>query len=85
MGDVLGLLAIAVLTLCAALAVAQMARTARRRRELAASEKPERLRREIAGIDDYIRRLDQAATDDDLNRLERERKANPPWDGSSSR
>ena len=84
MGDVLGLLAIAVLALLAVLAVAQMAATARRRRQLAARERPGRLKRELDEVNDYIRRLDQAATDDDLNRLERER-GNGKWDGSSSR
>jgi hypothetical protein len=72
LADVLILLAAAILTLAAATAVAVIAREGRRRPPLAARERPARLQAELDGIDDYIRRLGQAATDDDLDRLERE-------------
>jgi hypothetical protein len=72
LADVLILLAAAILTLAAATAVAVIAREGRRRRRPAARERPARLQAELDGIDDYIRRLGQAATDDDLDRLERE-------------
>jgi hypothetical protein len=72
LADVLILLAAAILTLGASVAVALIARTAGRRRRRAERERPARLRAELDGIDDYIRRLGQAATDDDLDRLERE-------------
>jgi hypothetical protein len=74
--DVLILLAAAVLTLGAGVTVALIARAGRRQRQLAARDKPARLQEELDGIDDYIRRLDQAAMDDELTRLERERKRN---------
>lgn len=74
MADVLILLAAAILTLGAGLAVALIARAARRRRQLAARERPARLQAELDRTNDYIRRLGQAATDDELDRLERERE-----------
>lgn len=72
MADVLILLAAAILTLGAGLAVTVIARTGRRRRQLAARERPARLQAELDRTNDYIRRLGQAATDDELDRLERE-------------
>lgn len=74
MADVLILLAAAILTLGAGMAVALIARTGRRRHQLAARERPGRLQAELDRTNDYIRRLGQAATDDDINRLERERE-----------
>jgi CHASE1-domain containing sensor protein len=44
------------------------------RRRLAALRSPQAVRRRIEALDDYLRRVDQAATEDELDRLERERE-----------
>jgi hypothetical protein len=80
-GDVIVLLAAAVLTLAAIMTAALMARAARRRRALAEASRPARLKAEADYLDRYVRRLDQAAADADLDRLETERKSRK-WDGS---
>lgn len=81
MADVLALLAAAVLALAAIVTAAVMARTARRRKALAEASRPARLKSEADYLDRYVRRLDQATADADLDRLENERKSRQ-WDGS---
>jgi len=83
MADVLALLAAAVLVLAAAVAGALMVRASRRRRALAEAGRPARLQAEADYLDRYVRDLDQAAADGDIERLENERKSRK-WDGSSS-
>lgn len=80
MGDVLVLLAGAVLAVAAIVTAALMARKARRRRALAEASRPARLKSEADYLDRYVSRLNQAAEDADLDRLENERKSQ--WDGS---
>ena len=81
MGDVLVLLAGAVLAAAAIMTAALMARTARRRSALARATRETRLKSEADYLDSYVRRLDQAAADADLDSLENERKSRK-WDGS---
>jgi hypothetical protein len=83
MADVLLLFLAALLAIGGGLAVTIIARAGRRKRALEARDRPRRLRQELNQIDQYIRQLDQAAADDDIDRLGRER--NREWDGLSSR
>lgn len=83
MGDVIALLAAAVLALAAIVTAALMARAARRRKALAKASRPARLQAEADYLDRYVSRLDQATADADLDRLETERESRK-WDGSSS-
>lgn len=74
MASDVGLLAIAVIAvLLGAGAFAIMAISARRRRALTAAAREKRTRRELAALDDYIARLDQAESAADIDRLEEER------------
>jgi hypothetical protein len=82
--DVLILFIAALAVLAGAFAVALVIRSGRRRRALAEADRPRRAEREIAGIDDYLRRLSQAAAGEEIDRLESERKRKQ-WDGLSSR
>lgn len=81
MGDVIALLAAAVLALAAVVTAALMIRAARRRKALAEEQRPARLKSEADYLDRYVRRLGQATADADLDRLENERKSQE-WDGS---
>jgi hypothetical protein len=71
--DVIVIFVAFVLTLAAATITGFLIVTARRRQALAKKFEGDYL-------DSYVRRLDQAVTDEDLNRLEKERKSRG-WDG----
>jgi len=81
--DVIVLFLGALIVLGASATAAVMVRASRRRRALAAASRPARLKAEADYLDQYVRRLDQAAADGDLDRLESERKSRK-WDGLSS-
>ncbi len=83
MFDIIALFAAFVFVLATSLAVALVLIAERRQRQLAQAQRKARFRSESAYLDSYIRRLGQAATDADLNRLEAERKSQK-WDGLSS-
>jgi hypothetical protein len=74
MGDVLILFAAALLTLGGAVTAALTVRSGRRRRALAGRDRPRRLQQELRDLDDYIRRVNQATADEQIDRLEQERK-----------
>lgn len=74
MADVVILLACALIVLAGLGAVALIARSGHRRRVEAERDRPARLRRTLAETDDYIRRVRQATTDEQLDRLDDERK-----------
>lgn len=76
MADVLILFAAALIVLIGAGALVLIARAGRRRRAVAERDRPARSRRLLAETNDLIRRIDQAATDDELDRLDSERKRN---------
>ncbi len=84
MADVILLLLAAVLVAVTALVIVRAELARRRRRQLRDRQRPARLSKELGEINDYIRRLGQASTDDDLRSLEEERE-NSKWDGLSSR
>jgi hypothetical protein len=84
MADVIVLFAAALLVLGGAVVLARTVQRGRRKRVLERSGRPARLRRELNEIDTYIRELGQAASDDDVDRLEHD-KEQKRWDGSSSR
>ena len=84
MADVIVLFAAALLVLGGGVALVLTVRHGRRKRVLERSGRPARLRRELNEIDTYIRELGQAASDDDVDRLEND-KEQKRWDGSSSR
>jgi hypothetical protein len=78
-------LAVAVLLVIGGAAVtALVISVGRRRQALERRQRPARLRRELEDISNYIRRVDQAAADADLDRLEQDRE-NDKWDCLSSR
>ena len=70
MADVLLLFAAALAVLGGGVAVALTVRSGRRKREMEYRERPGRLRAELDQIDQRIRRVNQAATDADLDRLD---------------
>lgn len=84
MADVIVLFAAALLTLAGAVTALAVARAGRHRRALAERGRMRRQREELARVDDYIRRVSQATTDEQLDRLDDERKHNG-WAGLSSR
>lgn len=74
MGDVLLLFLAALIVIGGGVAVALTVRAGKRKRALDVRDRARRLRRELSEIDEYIRGLGQAASDDDLDRLERDKE-----------
>lgn len=74
MADVLVLFGCALIILGGAVAVGLIARAGRDRRRLAERDRPQRLARNLADTEDLIRRINQATTDAELDRLANERR-----------
>jgi hypothetical protein len=74
MADVIILFAAALLVLGGTVALALTVRYGRRRRALEARGRPARLRAELDQIDERIRRVNQATSDADLDRLEHDKE-----------
>ncbi len=70
MADVILLFVAALFVIGGVVAIAVTIGTGRRRREVERSQEPARLRAELDQIDQRIRRVNQAATDADLARLD---------------
>lgn len=74
MADVLILALGAVIVMAGSLAVALVVRAGKRGQALERQQRPARLRAELDQIDQRIRRVNQAATDAELDRLERHKE-----------
>ena len=74
MADVLLLFLAALLVLGGGTAVILISRAGRRKRALGRRDRPARLRAELNEIDQRIRRVNQAATDAELDRLEHDKE-----------
>ena len=72
MADVVLLFAAAVLVLGGAVVTAVIVRAGRRRRAFEERDRPRRLRADLRAADDYIRRVSEALSEDDLDSMERE-------------
>jgi len=72
--DVLLLFAAALCVLGGGAALVLIVRSGRRRRELERHQRPRRLQAELDEISQRIRRIDQAATDAELDRLEHDKE-----------
>lgn len=70
MADVLILFTAAMLTLAGGIVLALTVRSGQRRRALEARRRPAMLRAELDRTNQRIRRIDQAATDAELDRLD---------------
>lgn len=70
MADVLILALGAVIVMAGGLVLAVIVRTGKRNRALERRQRPARLRAELDQIDQRIRRVNQAATDAELDRLD---------------
>jgi K+/H+ antiporter YhaU regulatory subunit KhtT len=73
MGDVLALLACAVLVMAGGVAVALIARSGRRGNAEVRRNAPRRLREQIRLADERIRQIDNALSEEDLDSLEQQR------------
>ena len=73
MADVLALLAAAVLVMAGGVAVALIARSGRRRNAQIRRDAPRRLREDLRQADDYIREINDALSEDDLDSLKEKR------------
>ena len=74
MADVLLLFLGALIVLGGGVAVAFTVRSGRRRQAVERRQRPARLRAELDQIDQRIRQVNQAATDAELDRLERHKE-----------
>jgi hypothetical protein len=74
MADVLLLFFAALWVLGGGAVVALTVRRGRRQIAARRRERPRELREEAARIDDYIRKVNQATADDELDRLERQKE-----------
>jgi len=73
MADVLALLAAAVLVMAGGVTVALIARSGRRRNAQIRRDAPRRLREDLRQADDYIREINDALSEGDLDGLEEKR------------
>jgi hypothetical protein len=74
MADVFLLFLTALIMLGGALSAMLIVRAGRRKRVFEARERPRRLRQELDGIEDYIRKVNQATADGELDSLERHKE-----------
>jgi len=74
MTDVVLLFVAAVLVLGGGVVTAAVVRAGRRRRALEERGRPRRLRADLRATDDYIRRVNEALSEDDLDSMERKRE-----------
>lgn len=74
MADVLILFSGALIVIAGAVTVAFIARNARAQRRLAEQARPRLLQQRLTETEDFIRRVRQATTDAELDRLDSERK-----------
>lgn len=74
MTDVLVLFGCALIILGGAVAVALIVRHGRDMHRLAEQDRPQRLARDLADTEDLIRRINQATTDAELDRLANEKR-----------
>lgn len=73
MADVLILLAAAVLIMGGGVATALIARNGRRRQAQIRRDAPRRLRQDIRATGDYIKQINDALSEEDLDSLDRKR------------
>jgi hypothetical protein len=75
--DVVLLFIAAVLVLGGAAVIAAIVRAGRRGQALRERDRPRRLRADLRATDEYISRINDALSDDDLDSLERQRDGEP--------
>ena len=73
MADVLALLLAAVLVMVGGVTAVLVARSGRRRNEQIRRDAPRRLRAELRQADDYLQKINDALSEDDLDGLEEKR------------
>lgn len=76
MADVLLLFVAALFVLGATVTAGVITRQGQRKRALERQDRPRRLRQELAATEDYIRQVNQATADEELDRLERHKENN---------
>jgi hypothetical protein len=73
MADVILIFISMVVIIIGAVPIAFMSRAAHRRRERERRDQPQLARKRLAALDDYLQRVSQATTEDELDSLESEK------------